>query len=68
MTRLVAAPHLIDHGGYFGAHFKVGETAIFVFDIEEEADAQGRTVMTGHDDDGNEVEIHFFPAEEDDDE
>lgn len=61
MTFLISAPELVDHGGYFGAQFKVGDTEVFVFDIEPYGDQQGRTVMTAHDNDGNEVEIHFYP-------
>ena len=67
MSFLIKAPELVDHGGYSGAQFKVGDTEIFIFDIDPESDTMGRDVMTGHDNDGNEVEIHFFPDEEDDD-
>lgn len=45
--------------------FTVGNTNIFVVEVDEDADqyagsGQGRTRITGHDDEGNEVEILMF--------
>jgi hypothetical protein len=57
----IETPVLKDHGGYDGLMYNVGPDQIFIFDIEENADQYGRTVMIGHDEDGDEVEIRFHP-------
>jgi hypothetical protein len=54
----------------------IGDSFVYVVEIEEPnsrtygtsgMDAtDGRYVITAHDDDGNEVEIRFFPSEDDD--
>ena len=64
----IKTPELQDHGGYSGTQFRVGDESIFVFEIEDESydDPQGRTILTGHDDDGNEVEVRFFPYKKED--
>ena len=48
--------------------FQVGKDFIYVVDVENESyyDPQGRTIVTGHDDEGNEVEVRFFPRKPED--
>lgn len=53
-----------------GDQFPIGgmTSAIYVVEVEDNAyeDAQGRTRVFGHDDDGNEVEVFFFPRKPED--
>lgn len=56
------------------SQWRIGDVDVFVFDIEEDAkeygeygySRNGRTTVICHDDDGNEVEVTFYPREEDD--
>jgi hypothetical protein len=41
--------------------YKLGDDQVFIFQIEEDADSDGRTVIWAHDEDGDEVEIKFWP-------
>lgn len=43
--------------------FAVGSANVYVVDIDTNYD--GRTVVTGHDDNGEEVEIIFHPGSDD---
>jgi hypothetical protein len=47
----------------YGDQFAVGDERIYVIRVEHESgdDEQRRTVVIGHDDYGNEVEVRFFP-------
>lgn len=52
-----------------GTQFQVGPNSfIYVIDTEDNAyeDRQGRTIVTGHDDNGDEVEVRFFPRQPED--
>lgn len=57
----VPVPVLEDQGGYEGLLYNLGQGQIFVVEVERDADYNGRTRLTGHDDDGEEVEIWFYP-------
>lgn len=54
---------------------QIGDQQVYVFEIEEDCREygeygwrrDGRTRLTCHDDDGNEVEILFYPYEEEED-
>jgi hypothetical protein len=43
---------------------RIGNTTIYVFDVEEPTTYEDRWTITGHDDNGNEVEIKFHPTED----
>ena len=60
-----------------GDQFKIGNTSIYVISVEADqyshgdynsSYCEGRTLVTGHDDNGEEVEVWFYPARDDEDE
>lgn len=54
------------------SQWQIGDSFVYVFDIEEDAKEygeygyshNGRTTVICHDDDGNEVEVTFYPRED----
>jgi hypothetical protein len=52
--------------------FKVGDSSIYVIEVEHDADqhggyGNGRTRVLGHDDEGHEVEVFFYPYDPEED-